>query len=90
MSILVNVEDAMKELFTSVVMRKIYDVSIQCDIESGDTTISEIQLAEIKPGKFELLIRTTRFYHRSYYHSKKELCRHITNLYESASKQHHY
>lgn len=85
MKISVNVEDAMQRLFNSVIVKKNYDVIIPCDIVSGDTKISEIQLVETEPGKFELLIQTTRFYHRSYYYGKKELRRHITMLYEDAS-----
>ena len=89
MKTIMNIENAMKKLFNTVVVDKIYDITIPCDIVSDDTNITEIQLIEIEPNKFELAIQTTRFYHRSYYHSKKELHGHITSLYEDANSIKH-
>lgn len=85
MKTMMNIENAMKKLFNAVVINKIYDITIPCNIVSGDTNITEIQLIETEPNKFELAIQTTRFYHRSYYYGKKELCGHITSLYKNAN-----
>lgn len=84
MKTIIDIENAMKKLFNSVVIDKMYDITIPCDIVSGDTNITEIRLIEVEPSKFEIAIQTTRFYHRSYYYGRKDLQKHITKLYEDA------